>query len=43
LPDAFAVATAIDARRRIEQDVELASFDEAVLKAHASARSHFVE
>ena len=36
LPDAFALATAIHAQHRGHQDVELASFDDAVLKAHAS-------
>src|SRR5579875_1789502 len=35
LPDAFALATAIHAEHRGWPDVELASFDEAVLKAHA--------
>jgi predicted nucleic acid-binding protein len=35
LPDAFALATAIHAEHRGLQDVELASFDGAVLKAHA--------
>ena len=34
LPDAFALATAIHAEHRGHQDVELASFDDAVLKAH---------
>ena len=36
LPDAFALATAIHAEHRGHQDVELASFDDAVRKAHAS-------
>jgi predicted nucleic acid-binding protein len=36
LPDAFALATAIHAEHRGYQDVELASFDEGVLKAHAN-------
>jgi predicted nucleic acid-binding protein len=36
LPDAFALATAIHAEQRGHQDVKLASFDDAVLKAHAS-------
>jgi predicted nucleic acid-binding protein len=36
LPDAFALATAIHAGIRGHQPVELASFDAAVLKAHAS-------
>jgi predicted nucleic acid-binding protein len=34
LPDAFALATAIHAERRGWEDVELISFDEAVLEAH---------
>lgn len=38
LPDAFALATAIHAEHRGWGDVELASFDEAVLKAHADLR-----
>jgi predicted nucleic acid-binding protein len=36
LPDAFALATAIHAEHRGYQDVELASFDDSVLKAHAN-------
>lgn len=36
LPDAFALATAIHAEHRGHQDVSLASFDDAVRKAHAS-------
>jgi predicted nucleic acid-binding protein len=36
LPDAFALATAIHAEHRGHRDVELASFDGAVLEAHAS-------
>jgi predicted nucleic acid-binding protein len=43
LPDAFAVATAIHARNRGEEDVRLASFDGDVLKAYTSGRSRFVE
>ena len=35
LPDAFALATVIHAEHRGYEDVELASFDEDVLKAHA--------
>lgn len=35
LPDAFALATAIHAEHRGYQDVELATFDDGVLKAHA--------
>jgi predicted nucleic acid-binding protein len=35
LPDAFALATAIHAEHQGRENVELASFDEAVLKAHA--------
>lgn len=35
LPDAFALATAIHAEHRGWEDVELASFDDAVLKAHS--------
>jgi predicted nucleic acid-binding protein len=38
LPDAFALATAIQARQRGAAEVELASSDEAVLKAHAELR-----
>jgi predicted nucleic acid-binding protein len=34
LPDAFPLATAIDLEHRGHQDVDLASFDENVLKAH---------
>ena len=34
LPDAFALATAIHAEHRGWENVEMASFDEAVLKAH---------
>jgi predicted nucleic acid-binding protein len=40
LPDAFALATAIHAEHRGYQDVELASFDDAVLNAHASLHPH---
>src|SRR4051812_36994894 len=40
LPDAFALATAIHAEHRGYQNVELASFDERVLKAHASLHPH---
>jgi predicted nucleic acid-binding protein len=35
LPDAFALATAIHAEHRGWENVEMASFDEAVLKAHS--------
>jgi predicted nucleic acid-binding protein len=35
LPDAFALATVVHAEHRGYEDVELASFDEDVLKAHA--------
>jgi predicted nucleic acid-binding protein len=35
LPDAYALATAIHAEHRGFDDVRLASFDEAVLRAHA--------
>ncbi|CAN5180220.1 hypothetical protein BH20ACT16_BH20ACT16_16200 [soil metagenome] len=35
LPDAYALATAIDAARNGHPDVSLASFDKAVLRAHA--------
>jgi predicted nucleic acid-binding protein len=35
LPDAYALATAIHAEHRGYDDVRLASFDEAVLRAHA--------
>jgi predicted nucleic acid-binding protein len=38
LPDAFALATAIHAEHRGHPDVELPSFDDAVLKAHAGLR-----
>lgn len=36
LPDAYALATAIHAEHRGHSDVRLASFDDAVLKAHAA-------
>jgi predicted nucleic acid-binding protein len=36
LPDAYALATCIHAEHRGWNDVELATFDEKVLKAHAS-------
>ena len=39
LPDAFALATAIHAEKRGWADVDLASFDVAVLKAHHSLHS----
>ena len=39
LPDAFALATAIDAEERWRDDVRLESFDEDVVKAHAALRS----
>jgi predicted nucleic acid-binding protein len=35
LPDAFALATAIHAEHRGWKDVRIASFDQAVLNAHA--------
>lgn len=35
LPDAFVLATVIHAQHRGYEDVELASFDQALLKAHA--------
>jgi predicted nucleic acid-binding protein len=35
LPDAFALATAIHAEHRGWENVEIVSFDEAVLKAHS--------
>ncbi len=38
LPDAFALATALHAEHQGWGNVELASFDEAVLKAHAELR-----
>ncbi len=40
LPDAYALATAIHAERRGWADVRLASFDEAVLRAHADLHTH---
>jgi predicted nucleic acid-binding protein len=40
LPDAFALATVIHAEHRGYQDVELASFDDDVLKAHANLHPH---
>ena len=40
LPDAFALATAVEAQQRGHLDVELASFDERVLKARANCASH---
>ena len=39
LPDAFALATAIDAEERWRDEVRLESFDEDVVKAHAALRS----
>jgi predicted nucleic acid-binding protein len=36
LPDAFALATVIDAEHRGAEDVQLESFDERVIKAHAA-------
>ena len=36
LPDAFALATVVDAEHRGLQDVQLASFDEKVIQAHAA-------
>jgi predicted nucleic acid-binding protein len=39
LPDAFALATAVHAEHRGSSDVSLASFDDAVLKAHAALRA----
>jgi predicted nucleic acid-binding protein len=35
LPDAYALATCVHAEHRNYEDVQLATFDEAVLKAHA--------
>lgn len=40
LPDAYALATAIHAEKRGWEDVRLASFDEAVLRAHAELHPH---
>jgi len=40
LPDAFALATAIDAEKR-DADVRLESFDEKVVKAYASLHPDF--
>jgi predicted nucleic acid-binding protein len=40
LPDAFVLATAVHAEHRGYQDVELASFDDSVLKAHANLHPH---
>ena len=39
LPDAFALATAIDAEERWRDEVRLESFDEGVVKAHAALRA----
>jgi len=39
LPDAFALATAIDAEVRWRDEVRLESFDEDVVEAHAALRS----
>ena len=38
LPDAYALATAVHAEHRGHADVRLASFDEAVRRAHAELR-----
>jgi predicted nucleic acid-binding protein len=38
LPDAFALATAIDAEHRGAEGVRLESFDEKVIRAHAALR-----
>lgn len=43
LPDAYALATAIHAERRGWQDVRLASFDEAVLRARADLDPHDID
>jgi predicted nucleic acid-binding protein len=40
LPDAFALATAIHAEHRAWEDVELASFDAAVLRAHSDLHAN---
>lgn len=40
LPDAFALATAIHAEHRGYKDIELASFDKDVLKAHAELHAN---
>lgn len=40
LPDAFALATALHAEKRGWDNVELASFDGAVLKAHRDLHPH---
>jgi predicted nucleic acid-binding protein len=40
LPGAFALATAIHAEHRGHQDVQLATFDHGVLKAHADLHPH---
>jgi predicted nucleic acid-binding protein len=39
LPDAYAIATAIEAAERGRDDVRLESFDEQVVKAHARLHS----
>jgi hypothetical protein len=39
LPDAFALATVIDAEHRGAEDVQLESFGEKVIKAHAALHS----
>ena len=39
LPDAFALATVIHAERRGAEDVQLATFDKKVIKAHAALHS----
>jgi predicted nucleic acid-binding protein len=38
LPDAYAIATALNAKRRGGEDIRIESFDEKVLKAFASLR-----
>lgn len=40
LPDAYALATCIHAEHRGWSDVELASFDERVIRAHASLHAN---
>ena len=40
LPDAYALATAIDLEHRGRSDVRLASFDKKVLQAHADLHPH---
>ncbi len=40
LPDAYAVAAALQAEERASDDVALASFDTAVVRAHSRLRQH---